>query len=43
MFTNVGFKVEAMMPIVTLLDSTFNPLVLSGVWSPIPDIYFAPE
>ena len=32
-----------MMPIVTLLDSTFNPLALLGVWSPIPDTYFAPE
>ncbi len=42
-FTNVGFKVAGKMPIVTLLDITSNPLVVSSVWSPIPNIYFAPE
>ena len=31
--TKVGFKVEVMVPIVTLLDSTSNPLALLGVWS----------
>ncbi len=42
MFTNVDFKVAGAMPIVTLLDITFNPLVILSVWSPIPDIHFDP-
>jgi len=43
MFTNVGFKTEVAMPIVIISDITSNPLVILGVWSPIPDNYFAPE
>ena len=42
-FTKAGFKIEGVVPIVLLLNVTFNPLVILGVWSPIPDIYFAPE
>lgn len=42
-FTNISFKVNGVMPIVILLDVTLNPLVMLGVWSPIPDNYFTPE
>ena len=43
MFTKTVFKLVSVMPIVTLLDITFNPLVILGVWFPIPGIYLAPE